>query len=108
MPQDKQPRPPLGETERSFEAGAEGGYQTDAFSRGDEEGVAAADAGQPDHIEGSEPIVAAGEADGYQTDAFSRGDEEGVPVEALTEPQRKAAAAPEGVPDATHRKGGVR
>ena len=92
MPQDKQPEPPLGETERSFEAGAEGGYQTDAFSRNDAEGVAADDAGQPDEVEGDEPVVAAGAEDGYQTDAFSRGDEEGVPVEDLKEKPGESGA----------------
>ena len=90
MPGNDKAKPPVGETERSFEAGAAGGYQTDAFSRGDEEGVAADDAGKPDEVEGDEPVVAAGEAGGYQTDAFSRGDEEGVPVEALSEPPPKA------------------
>ncbi|HEX4752987.1 MAG TPA: hypothetical protein VH268_08815 [Solirubrobacterales bacterium] len=104
MPGNDQAKPPLGERERSFEAGAEGGYQTDAFSRNDEEGVAADDAGQPDEVEGAEPIVAAGEADGYQTDAFSRGDAEGVPQEALTEPQRKASATPAPASEAIQRK----
>jgi hypothetical protein len=104
MPGNDQAKPPLGERERSFEAGAEGGYQTDAFSRNDEEGVAADDAGQPDEVEGAEPVVAAGAEDGYQTDAFSRGDEEGVPQEALTEPQRKAAPAAEANPEAAMRK----
>lgn len=104
MPGNDQAKPPVGERERSFEAGAEGGYQTDAFSRNDEEGVAADDAGKPDEVEGSEPIVAAGEADGYQTDAFSRGDAEGVPQEALSQPPRKATAAPEPAPEATQRK----
>ena len=97
-------KPPIGEGERSFEAGAEGGYQTDAFSRNDEEGLAADDNGQPDEVEGSEPIVAAGAEDGYQTDAFSRGDEEGVPQEALTASKPKPAAAPEPSPQATQRK----
>lgn len=103
MAQNQDPKPPVGERERSFEAGAEGGYQTDAFSRNDEEGVAADDAGQPDEVEGSEPLVSAGAADGYQTDAFSRGDEEGVPQAALTEPQREAAA-PAQTPESMQRK----
>ena len=92
MPGNDQAKPPLGERERSFEKGAEGGYQTDAFSRNDEEGVAADDAGQPDEVEGSEPVVAAGAEDGYQTDAFSRGDEEGVPVEDLNEKPGESGA----------------
>jgi len=92
MPGNDQAKPPMGERERSFEAGAEGGYQTDAFSRNDEEGVAADDAGQPDEVEGSEPVVAAGAEAGYQTDAFSRGDEEGVPVEDLNEKPGEAGA----------------
>ena len=104
MAQDQDSKPPTGERERSFEAGAEGGYQTDAFSRNDAEGAPADDAGQPDAVEGGEPVVAAGAAGGYQTDAFSRGDQEGVPQEALSEPAGKAAPSPKSTPAATQRK----
>ena len=100
MPGNDRVRPPIGEPERSFEAGAAGGYQTDAFSRGDEEGAPADDTGRPDAVTGDEPIVAAGEADGYQTDAFSRGDEEGVPQENL-DPAQPGQGRPA---DATDRK----
>ena len=40
---DKDRKPQVGEVERSFDPRAEGGYQTDTFSRNDEEGVPAED-----------------------------------------------------------------
>ncbi len=40
---DKDRKPQVGETERSFKPGAQDGYQTDTFSRNDEEGVPAED-----------------------------------------------------------------
>ena len=63
MPEQDRAKPKVGETE----PGEAGGYQADAFSRDDEEGVPADDAGEPDAVTDAEPILEAG-ADGRLPD----------------------------------------
>jgi len=103
MPENDQTKRPIGETERSFESSQAEGYQTDLFSRGDEEGIPAEPSPNPDEVADDPRVLEAGEADGYQTDAFSRGDEEGVPQGDLQARQPKPAGA-SGLPESTQRK----
>jgi hypothetical protein len=70
-----------GEPPRSFAPGEEDGYQTDTFSRNDQEGLPseAELTGREASNADVNRALDAGEEDGYRTDTFSRNDGEGLP-----------------------------
>jgi hypothetical protein len=109
MPAAKHPEAdpiPASEPIRSFKAGEEDGYQTDTFSRNDQEGLPseAELTGREASLADVNRALDAGEEGAYRTDAFSRNDGEGLPDDAELIGDDEAGAAVEATIDADQLK----